>query len=185
MVFYQAYFLIGITLLKGIIYIMYREFERLLNTYTTRKPLYLLRISNNPFLHNIDVAVCQPFLTGPTAAICPRSNETITLICRDRQVVSMSWDVQPHHTYPDFKEEMIVYIPNDNNLIGAENIYGNFTGVLINITNKTNGTADLTSTLAVLTTGIYNGTNITCRTKRSAGLFNHSSVILNIAGAVT
>ena len=114
--------------------------------------------------------------------ICPRQNESITLTCTDKLVVTLIWNVKPGGE--------IHYIAADEEgrvrMIG-----GNFTAVLVDVSNKSISNtgemvADLTCTLTVPTLAITNGTIVTCETLNSLQApltVLNSSITLILAGS--
>ena len=98
--------------------------------------------------------------------ICP-GNETFVFTCRGSQVFSLSWSVQPD--YEIFTSKDVIKYTSRDDVTGVKDKRPPFTGLLVDVFNKSNTTsnhpvADLVSTLTVSTEGILNGTMITCTT---------------------
>ena len=116
----------------------------------------------------IEVAVCQPYITGPTPVICPDSNETFVFTCRDSQVFYITWSVHP--AYGRFSEkDRMLFAAIDDNRIGKPDRRPPFTGILIGIFNISNTpsnqpVADLVSALTVFNKNISDRTVVTCTT---------------------
>ena len=116
--------------------------------------------------------------------ICPRQNESVSVICTDKLVTILIWRVT---TYPD-DDRPFSAVDRE----GKFRILGDhFTAVLVDVSNKLNSStgepvADLTSTLTAPTVAITNGTTITCGTLYSLQKPLHvlnSSITLILAGA--
>lgn len=118
--------------------------------------------------------------------ICP-GDETFVFTCRDSQVFSLTWSVQPD--YEMFSDrDVIKYTPRDD-VNGKKDERPPFAAILVGVLNTSNTTlnhpaADLVSTLTVSTEEILNGTVITCTTRqkhdfsrlRSSITFIHAGV---------
>lgn len=130
------------------------------------------------YFSSVDVAVCQPMLTGPMSPICPRQNESVTITCKIELVASLIWRLP--------ENQRISFTANEKE--GRHKVGGSiFTAVLVNkSTNSSNeGVADLTSILTASTMAITNGTIIACEAwERAAARSTSSSVTLILAGAV-
>ena len=101
----------------------------------------------------------------PTFHVCP--NEIVTYTCYDRQIVAMVWIAEPYITAFDPITYTASIAPLD---LGSApiNHTNHFYASLLNVTqyNTTTQMGDLTTSLIVITDGLENGTNITCRTTR-------------------
>lgn len=115
--------------------------------------------------------------------ICPRQSELVSLTCIDRQVATLIWRIEPHN-------DRFSYTANEKE--GKVKIVGNFTAILVNVSNKSSistgeTVADLTSTLTVPTMATTNGTIISCETLYSLqkpATKATSSITLIFAGTV-
>ena len=134
----------------------------------------------------IEVAVCQPYITGPTPVICPDSNETFVFTCRDSQVFYLSWSVRPGYGIFSEKDRMLFAVIDGT---GRTERRPPFTGMLIGVFNISNTPsnqpiADLVSTLTVFNKNISDRTVVTCTTLQRNTSMLRSQITFIIAGVV-
>ena len=91
---------------------------------------------------------------GRHITACPHTN--ITLTCTATQVTALIWSAQPG------LPGLIQFVPGD--IEGVSRLtQGAFTLTLVDVANRMDTVADLTSTMDVMVDGIENGTNIICQ----------------------
>ena len=134
----------------------------------------------------IEVAVCQPYITGPTPVICPDSNETFVFTCRDSQVFYITWSVRPDYGIFSERDRMLFAVIDGT---GRTDRRPPFTGILIGVFNISNTPsnqpiADLVSTLTVFNKNISDRTVVTCTTLQRNTSMLRSQITLIIAGVV-
>ena len=120
---------------------------------------------------------CQPTLEPPTGHFCPEVNVTYT--CHDSLVTTMTWFAEPYFS----ANQGIKYAPGfttDETMKKGGYFYSKATNFSVDMEEKT--FLSVTTTLTVITSGLENGTNITCLTTRGGGLKLVSSSILYFAG---
>ena len=163
-------FIFGITLLKGTDIVIaikavfvghYICFQEAI-AFT----LFTVPLNHTLIFSPLGIAMCKPYITGPTPIICPGNNETLVFTCRDSPIFYLSWSAQPNYERFD-KKDRITYRPDSE--VMKEDERGPFTGKLVGIFNVSNTTtgrpvADMVSTLTISSKGILNGTNISCIT---------------------
>ena len=112
---------------------------------------------------SLGIAICKPYVTGPTPIICPGNNETLVFTCRDSQVLYLTWSLRLNYTRDSGKDTRLIYTPART--IGTEYMTGPFTANLVDVYNVSNSTtptmADMVSTLTVSTKRQLNETNLT------------------------
>ena len=108
--------------------------------------------------------VCgAPDLQPGTQYFCP--NEIGTYTCHDQQIIALDWTAEPYIPANDPIKFTSSFAPLDLNS-PPQSRADHFYASLINFTNYniTEEIGDLTTSLMVITGGLENGTNITCRT---------------------
>ena len=118
----------------------------------------------------------QPNLEPPTGYFCPNVNVTYT--CHDSNVSSMTWYAEPYIS----RSLGIQYAPgftSNESMKKYDSFYAQAINFSVDI--ETEMFISVTTILTVITSGIENGTNITCLTYRG-GYPLVSSSILYFAG---
>ena len=119
----------------------------------------------------------QPTLEPPTGHLCPEFNVTYT--CHDSLVTAMIWFAEPYFS----GNQGITYAPvsiTNETMKKGDYFYSKATDFIVNF--ETEKFENVTTTLTIVTSGLENGTNITCQTTRGGGLKLVSSSILYFAG---
>ena len=124
----------------------------------------------------------QLTLEPPTGHFCPNVNVTYT--CHGSQVELMSWSAKPYISGNDAINYSpgFIYANNETMIFieGTDNrFFSSLTSIMFNRHDVT--VANITTTLRVITSGLDNGTNITCETYRGRNR-SRSSSILYFAG---
>ena len=115
---------------------------------------------------------CQPTLEPPTGHFCPEVN--VTYSCHDSQVMAMAWFAEPYFS----GNQGIKYAPGfTTNVTRKRGDYFYTQATSFSVDMEKNMFLSVTTTLTVITSGLENGTNITCLTTRGGG-----SSILYFAG---
>ena len=115
---------------------------------------------------------CQPTLEPPTGHFCPEVN--VTYSCHDSQVMAMAWFAEPYFS----GNQGIKYAPGfTTNVTRKRGDYFYTQATSFSVDMEKNMFLSMTTTLTVITSGLENGTNITCLTTRGGG-----SSILYFAG---
>ena len=120
---------------------------------------------------------CQPTLEPPTGHFCPEVNVTYT--CHDSLVTAMTWFAEPYFS----GNQGIKYAPGfttNKTMKKGDYFFSKATNFSVNF--ETEKFENVMTTLTVITSGLENGTNITCLTTRGGGLKLVSSSILYFAG---
>ena len=93
---------------------------------------------------------------------CP--NESVTFRCSDSQVTVMEWKVEPYTN----RDGDLSYIPlilmDDPGPLTMNSSENTFSSKLLHFSRIDHRFANMTTSLTVKTSGIRNGTNITCTT---------------------
>ena len=120
----------------------------------------------------------QPALEPPTSQFCPDINVTYT--CNDDQVDLMSWLAEPYISGND----VINYSPgliyaSNSSMVFIEGANDQFFSSLMSIMFNSNNinVANITTTLTAITSGLDNGTNMTCVTYRGVTKSQSSSIL--------
>ena len=111
----------------------------------------------------------QPTLEPPTGYFCPNVNVTYT--CHDSNVTTMAWYAEPHIP----KNQGIQYAPgftSNESMKKDDSFYSQAT----NFSMEAGRFVSVTTILTVITSGIENGTNITCLTYRGGYPLVSSSI---------
>ena len=120
---------------------------------------------------------CQPTLESPTGIFCPEVNVTYT--CHDSLVTAMTWFAEPYFSGNQGIKYAPVSITNETMKKG-DYFFSKATNFSVNF--ETEKFESVMTTLTVVTSGLENGTNITCLTTRGGGLKIVSSSLLYFAG---
>ena len=115
-------------------------------------------------------------LEPPTGRFCPNVNVTYT--CYDSQVDLMRWTAEPYITRTDAIRYSPAYINNETMIFieGTDNhFFSSLTNIMFNRHDVT--VANITTTLRVITSGLDNGTNITCVTYKGIKRSQSSSIL--------
>ncbi|CAI8023840.1 hypothetical protein GBAR_LOCUS13914 [Geodia barretti] len=111
----------------------------------------------------------QPTLEPPTGYFCPNVNVTYT--CHDSNVTSMTW-------FAENRNRGIPYVPaftSNESMKKYDSFYTQATNFSVDI--ETEKFISVTTILTVITSGIENGTNITCVTYRGGYPLVSSSIL--------
>ncbi|CAI8001988.1 hypothetical protein GBAR_LOCUS3295, partial [Geodia barretti] len=111
----------------------------------------------------------QPSLVPPTGYFCPNVNVTYT--CHDSNVTSMTW-------FAENRNRGISYVPaftSNESMKKYDSFYTQATSFSVDI--ETEKFISVTTILTVITSGIENGTNITCVTYRGGYPLVSSSIL--------
>ena len=114
----------------------------------------------------------SPTLYPPTHFICP-TVMNVTYTCHDSQVDFLSWSAHPYF----LGNRAYFYAPGGGTEARriTEYFYTEATSVDVDVENRT--FVDVTTTLRVVTSGVQNGTNISCITYRGDESRLSSSVL--------
>ena len=120
----------------------------------------------------------QPTLEPPTGHFCPNVNVTYT--CHDSQVELMSWSAKHYISGNDVINYSpgFIYANNETMILieGTDNhFFSSLTSIMFNRHDVT--VANITTTLRVITSGLDNGTNITCEICRGIKRSQSSSIL--------
>jgi hypothetical protein len=123
----------------------------------------------------------QPTLYPPSIHACP--NETVTYYCHGSQIRVILWEVQPYITLANpmqYVAELATLPAGRLPMDSDDKFFANLTN--INITRLDGKVADMTTSLMIITYGIRNNTNITCRVQKGDFEALHSSSTLYFIG---
>ena len=114
------------------------------------------------------------------SVIYARPNETVTYHCHGSQIRVILWEVQPYITLANPMQYVaeLTTLPAGRLPMDRED---KFFANLINITRLDGKVADMTTSLTIISNGIENKTNITCRIKSGNFQEFHSSSVLYFA----
>ena len=110
----------------------------------------------------------RPLCTGEPALqplsfhSCP--NESVTFTCSDSQVSAMKWKVEPDTTRDGDLTYAAYLIMGDPGLLTMNSTDNMLHSTLVHFDRIDEYFANMTSTLTVATSGVRNGTNVTCIT---------------------
>ena len=120
----------------------------------------------------------QPTLNPLYYHVCP--DENATFVCHASQVRVIVWEVKEYFTSPMQYFAEHLDRPDLTKPINREN---KFFATLTNSSRRNGAAADMTTSLLIITNGLENGTNITCRIGTNNFKTHLSSSILYFAGS--
>ena len=120
----------------------------------------------------------QPTLNPLYYHVCP--DENATFVCHASQVRVIVWEVKQYFTSPMQYFAEHLDRPDLTKPISREN---KFFATLTNSSRRNGAAADMTTSLLIVTNGLENGTNITCRIGTNNFKTHLSSSILYFAGS--